>query len=680
MRLFTWHRLVYYGLPLLATTVSAERVIESTALAVCQSNSSFTASLFNVVFTPGNGSLSLDVVGDSSITGNISLHVEAAAYGYTFLTETVDPCAIGLTSLCPLQQIQISFNTVYPNLSKSVISNIPGIAYGVPDLDATITVHAHSNDNPTVSLACVQLKLSNRKTVDQSAVSWATAAIACIGLLAAALVSGLGHSNAASHVSLYASSLFGYFQAIAIIGLCAVPLPPIVQSWTQNFSWSMGIIRVGFLQDLATWYQIATGGTPSTILTTLDVKSVQVLKRSVELAESAHRLYSRATQSVSDSEYIVKGIKRVAFRAGMESTNLFLTGLIFFCVFIIFATLAITIFKWLCEFAMRAKWMSSYRFQNLRQNYHTTLKGLILRILLIGYPQMTLLCLWEFTQVDSSGEVFLAVIFLLGMSAAIALATFNVIRIAKRSELKYHTPAYLLYTDVTTLKKWGFLYIPFRASAYYYIMPTLAYIFVKAAFVGGSQKSGVTQAIALVIIEGAALIGASVVRPWMDKPSNGINIAICVVNFLNAIFLLIFTGIFGGPGLLIGVVGIIFFVANAVFALALLIIVLVAVTFSIIQKNPETRYQPVADNRASFIKSQTGLTAELEALGLTARGGTNSDQEKSRLGDGENYPQYTAPTQHQYNLAYTDIPESQHSHSSLTSGRPSPTRPHTGSD
>lgn len=39
-----------------------------------------------------------------------------------------------------------------------------------------------------------------------------------------------------------------------------------------------------------------------------------------------------------------------------------------------------------------------------------------------------------------------------------------------------------------------------------------------------------------------------------------------------------------------------------------------------VSKNPDTRYQPMRDDRGSFIKSQTQLNIELDALGATARG------------------------------------------------------------
>ena len=48
--------------------------------------------------------------------------------------------------------------------------------------------------------------------------------------------------------------------------------------------------------------------------------------------------------------------------------------------------------------------------------------------------------------------------------------------------------------------------------------------------------------------------------------------------------------------------------------------VLIATIYAIASKNPDTRYQPMRDDRGSFIKSQSQLNTELDALGATARG------------------------------------------------------------
>jgi len=42
--------------------------------------------------------------------------------------------------------------------------------------------------------------------------------------------------------------------------------------------------------------------------------------------------------------------------------------------------------------------------------------------------------------------------------------------------------------------------------------------------------------------------------------------------------------------------------------------------YAIFSKNPDIRYQPMRDDRGSFIKSQSALNTELDALGATARG------------------------------------------------------------
>jgi len=286
--------------------------------------------------------------------------------------------------MCPMStgQIDIQSNIV---LSEDTVNQIPGIAYGVPDLDAKFKVLINQTSNPDVSVACVEASLSNGQTVDQKGVGWATAVISGLALVASAVTSGLGHSNTAAHVAANALSLFGYFQAQAIVGLTSVPLPPIVQSWTQNFQWTMGIIEVDFMQSIATWYQKSTGGTPATLLNSLTTTSVQVLKKrglasmakrsmdtTIQLLNHAHHLTKRATDTVSGT-YTVKGIKRVAFRAGIESTNVFLTGLIFFCAFIIFTIICVAMFKGFCELAVKHKWMKSDKFQDFRNGWFTVL-------------------------------------------------------------------------------------------------------------------------------------------------------------------------------------------------------------------------------------------------------------------------------------------------------------------
>ena len=81
--------------------------------------------------------------------------------------------------------------------------------------------------------------------------------------------------------------------------------------------------------------------------------------------------------------------------------------------------------------------------------------------------------------------------------------------------------------------------------------------------------------------------------------------------------------------------GVIFFIMNAAFSLILLILVLIATIYAIVSKNPDTRYQPMRDDRGSFIKSQSQLNTELDALGATARGDMTQKGFYSRDLDGD---------------------------------------------
>ncbi len=602
----------------------------------------FTASLFNVTYLRDSGSAEINIVATSSLEGYVTFDFSIAAYGFEFIRKVVDPCdkslnsltsGSGLAGLCPMTAGKLDTGFSIP-VSESAAAMIPNIAYSFPDLDATVRIYVNKTDTGE-SIACVEADVSNGKTVDLLAVKWVLAIIAGVTLCASAMLNGLGHSNAAAHIASGALSLFSFFQAQAMLGLTGVHLPPVAQSWTQDFQWSMGIIKVPFMQTIFTWYQRATGGVPSTIFNTLSTVSVQVEKRGLpDMAMNLYRrgasivpraasaLLKRGNVTTSAGSYIVYGIQRVAFHAGIETTNLFLTGLTFFCLLVIFTTAGVAAFKGLCELAVKQKWMKGDTFLEFRNGWLTVLKGILFRLTLIGYPQMTILCLWELTQVDSAAEVVLAIFFFVGMTATLAWASWKVIRIARRSIVMHRNPAYILFSDPQALNKWGFLYIQFRASAYYFIIPVLGYILAKGLFLAFSQNNGSAQAIGFLLIEAAALITASVMRPWMDKPTNSFNIAIYAVNFINSIFLLIFSDVFDQPPLVNGVIGLVLFFLNAIFATVLLFMVIITTVMVFYRKNPDGRYQFMADDRASFMKSQSQLTGttELDALAATARG------------------------------------------------------------
>lgn len=585
----------------LSSFTSAKRIIESDSLNSCSKSANetgFTASLFQVAFTPDDGQLNFNITGYSAISSKVLAEIDVSAYGYPILHEKQDPCSSDtFKGLCPMQSGPIDIPSNY-HLDPSVVSSIPGIAFTVPDLDASVQIKIYDNSGgPTNGneLACVEAELSNGKTVYQKAVGWITAVIAGLALLVSAIVSGLGHSNTAAHVAANAMSLFSYFQFQALFGMVTAPLPPVVAAWTQNFQWSLGIIHIGFIQSIATWYQRATGGTPSGLLSKLANTSVNVQKRSLD---AVTELAKRGTEKMSRADYYlnsdfmrngmgasilkrhafeatgyamdlvkrqsgpappsgdsstsktvtVRGIERVGFKAHIESTNIFMTGYIFFIVFVILVVLGVTAFKWVLEALAKSGKVKGDKFQDFRNGWTTVLKGILFRLILIGFPQMVVLCFWEMTVRNSAGEVALAVITIVSMIVMLGWVCTKVVLIARRSISMHKNPAYILYSDPVCLHKWGFLYVQFKATAYWFIIPLLFFVLVIGMVVAfGQPDHGTAQAIAFLIINCGYLIGISILRPYMDKKTNAFNISIAAMNFVSSILLLFFTEVFGLP-------------------------------------------------------------------------------------------------------------------------------------
>lgn len=105
--------------------VSAIRFIESKSLNPCMENSNFSASLFQVTFTPDNNSLAFNIDGNSAISGDVTADLLVIAYGYTAVRETMDPCKLKLQGLCPMSMGNININSNIP-IPGDVVKQIPG--------------------------------------------------------------------------------------------------------------------------------------------------------------------------------------------------------------------------------------------------------------------------------------------------------------------------------------------------------------------------------------------------------------------------------------------------------------------------------------------------------------------------------------------------------------------------
>lgn len=664
----------------LVASACAEQFIRSSALISCMADSQFTASSFDVIFYRGNSSVSFEISAISTLSGSFTAKINVIAYGFSIITESLDLCDIS-KQLCSMTPGHFDVPLSSETISSSIVSSVPGIAFTIPDLDGIVRVYVYPANDTSTPVACVEATLSNGKTVSTKYASWPIAAVCLVGFVTAGIIWLYGHVSTSAHIASSVVSLFCYFQGIAMVCMMGVDkLPPIVAAWGQNFMWTMGLVSVPFMQDIFNWYVQATGGTSTNILPNKDIMSISVQKVKRSMVDSvgsvgdiaskyftplfpnqrnenyiprdvayfmSHKalkaarfvptaLARRDTTSVSETtnekldDYssttlVLRGIQRVAYLANIEITSLFLTGFTFFLIFSVFTILIFVIAKLILELLVRMGLVQKTSFLNYRDGWRVVIKGALYRIVLICFPQLTVLCLWELTKHDSPGTVSIAVITYTIVIGILGFGAYKTYSLARRSLRLHKNPAYILYSDPNALNRFGFLYVQFRATAYYYIIPLLIYLFIKCAFIAFAQQAGKVQAVLIFIIELAYLAFISWKKPYMDKATNGFNIAISAINFVNALFFMFFSSIFGLPAYVSGVMGVVFFILNAVFSLVLIIMIIVSCVWAVVAKNPESRYQPMTDDRESFIPNADGKTnregTELDALGISARDG-----------------------------------------------------------
>lgn len=110
----------------LSPAAAATRIIQSTSLNPCMKDSLFSATLFNITFTPDDGLLRIRVNGISSLSGKVTAKLAIIAYGYTAMEKDLDPCTMaGFEGMCPMSTGQITLNSQI-DVGSGVANTVPG--------------------------------------------------------------------------------------------------------------------------------------------------------------------------------------------------------------------------------------------------------------------------------------------------------------------------------------------------------------------------------------------------------------------------------------------------------------------------------------------------------------------------------------------------------------------------
>lgn len=623
--------------------ILAKRSLSATSLVTCLDDSLISPSYFNVTFDPDNLSLRYNIDLTTEISGYVTGHILVYAYGFKIIEQDIDLCDMGWKQFCPVHPGSLQIDSIQ-SISADTASAIPGIAYQVPDIDAVVKVLVRDRETGE-DITCLQSSFSNGKTVAQTGAKWATAVVAGLGLLIAAVLSTFGNSNAASNISANAVSLFLYFQSVVVVSMQAVErLPPIASAWAENLAWSMGLIRVQFMQDIFRWYVQSTGGSPTTYFkgTTKQI----LVQRAFDIVRNQVK---RGLDFGLDSNFnliVLRGIKRIGYNSHIEPTSIVVTGFTFFIIIGYLLVGVLFIFKQVVDLLIHIKKLNPNSFNYFRRSFGSIMKGTVLRYVYIGFTQLVILSLWEFTQNDSPAVIVLAVLFLILALSVIAWSLYRTLMIGRKSVREFNNPAALLYGEPKVLNKYGFCYTMFNASKYWFGIVIVAYNLVKGIFIGLCQPAPKASVVVIFVLDLAYTIYLFIAGPYLNKPTNIINYCMAIVITINSFLFLFFSGLFGQPAPVASIMAWVFFILNAAFALILLVFIIVFSVLSVISKNPDARFAPAKDDRTSFQrmssvkrksqfdnKDRDSKTNELFALGAAAQDHNNNwEEEMYRLG------------------------------------------------
>ena len=113
-------------------------------------------------------------------------------YGRKYITVHQDLCKIGNGELCPIPKYNFTGSS-HIKVPDSFAAKIPNIVFDVPDIEALAMLKLY--DQPTQNLSgCLQVQLSNAKTVDLPDITYGLAAFVAAAALASLVTTGWSHS------------------------------------------------------------------------------------------------------------------------------------------------------------------------------------------------------------------------------------------------------------------------------------------------------------------------------------------------------------------------------------------------------------------------------------------------------------------------------------------------------
>jgi len=510
------------------------------------------------------------------------------------------------------------------SIPASYASQIPAIAFNVPDLDGGAKLELKSLES-NQSLACIESVVNNGKTADVPEVKYVAAGIAAAALLlsgfsalgsAAGAGSGTGATSAPSPTFF---EVFSWFQSMAINGMLDVEYPTIYRSFTRNFAFAGGLIPWDDMQLAIDGFREKTGGNltedsvpflrNATLIYTPNVVS-NVAKRGLEMLFERQTsisvngtTYGNSNQTEQEEKimHYVSGIQAFAEQLQIPESNTFMTALMIFLIVIAAIVVGILLFKVILEtWALFGTFPK--RLTGFRKRYWWFMAKTIVNLILLVYGIWTLYCVYQFTRGDSWAAKVLAGVTLAIFTAILAFFTWRIWSLARKFK-KAGGSTESLYDDKKVWRRYSIFYDSYKRGYWWLFAPTIVYMFVRGCIVAGASGHGLVQTAGQLIVESLMLILLLWSRPFSRRSGNWINIVIQVVRVLSVICILVFVQQLGISRTTKTITGLVLIVVQSVLTAVLAILIGVNAIIICCKENPH-RKQRKANGKHMLIQDQ----------------------------------------------------------------------------
>ncbi|SMQ51858.1 unnamed protein product [Zymoseptoria tritici ST99CH_3D7] len=623
----------------LPASVSGVDVLTTNGFSLCSTSSSIQVDRLDATYDRNSKVITFDVAGSSTESQKVTLHLTVTAYGKQVYERDFDPCDLNMEQMCPVPSGSFAAKGS-ETIPDKYASQIPSIAFSVPDLDGLVKLEVKSSSGEQI--ACIQSEVGNGKTFNIPSVKYAAAGVAGVALVftgAAALASG--GSPGATGPSPSFGEVLGWFQGMAMNGMLSVKYPKVYQSFTTNFGFSAGLVEWGSMQTAIDNFRASTGGNVTennyeylknnvTLVLNQDSNNkTSKAKRALDTAllwarqttvnvngqstdvntglqDSGNTANNTATSDMSPKDkQFVTGIQAYAEQLSIPSSNTFMTILLVWAIVVAAIIVLILIGKVILEAWAQCGTLSK-SLDSWRKRYWWRMAKAITNLVLLLYGIWTMWCVYQFADGDSWAAKVLAGVTLALFTALLAGFSWRIYAKAHQYKKLEGAPNGL-YEDKEVWIKYSLFYDSYKKSYWWLFVPVILYMFARGCIIAGANGHGMVQVAGQLIVEALMLILLLWTRPFARRSSQWINITIQTVRVLSVVCILIFVEELGFSQTTTTVTGVVLLVVQSIMTGLLAILIAINAIIACIKENPHRRKRKDAE-KARLEKDLDNLT------------------------------------------------------------------------